>query len=66
MPATSRELRLEAERLFTKAASRWSSRQRSRRLYHRAIDYQHAARLAERREREVRALAYDLVHGRLS
>lgn len=65
MAANSRQLRGKAERLFVKAGRWWVGSRRSRRLYHRAIDYLHAARLAERRERKCRALAFDVAHGRL-
>ena len=51
---SSRQLRSKAERLFVKAGRWWIGRAASRRLYHRACDYERAARLAERREREAR------------
>ena len=52
MARSARQLRHKAERLFVKAARWWISPRYSKRLYHRACDYAHAARLAERRERE--------------
>ena len=61
---TSADLRAKALRFRTKAARSWWSSERTKRLGRRAWNYESAARLAERQEREARIAAYDQARAR--